>query len=147
MLGAPYNRKNRKQRTENKNFNLSKTMYSTWFLIGWNSYSLFLVPFIVRSSLRIMCTIIYFRFFHFNAKTHWISLFRSFCVYITFSSYMKVYKHMVFCTCAVLQAHVSHKAGSTLIANFVFATANLKLVFWNQCFILIVATNFGLQVM
>jgi len=61
---------------------------------------------------------------------------------------MKVYKYMMFCTCAVLQyACVTSKASSTLIENFVFATANLKLVFLNQRFILVVATNFGLQLM
>ena len=28
VLGAPYNKKNREQRIENKNFNLSETVYS-----------------------------------------------------------------------------------------------------------------------
>jgi len=45
-LGAPHNKRNREQRTENKNFNLSEIiLWNTQFLISWNSYFLFSVPY------------------------------------------------------------------------------------------------------
>ena len=47
MQGAPPNKRNREQRTENKNFNLSYCeiiLWNTQFLIDWNSCSLFSVP-------------------------------------------------------------------------------------------------------
>jgi len=56
-LGVTHNERNREQGIENKNFNLSESCimeYTISELLGWNFYSLFPIPFIERSPLRML---------------------------------------------------------------------------------------------